>query len=351
MLAPVSTVGVMNERSPRPRLERGDVGEGVVELHSQLTLAGYLVETVHLDRFGGRTHDAVVAFQRQRGLEGTGIVGGETWKSLDEAAHYFGGRLLCRRTPMMRGDDVAELQLLLGSLGFDSGWIDGIFGPQTEAGVADFQRNAGIPVDGVAGPTTVAVLTRLRLSANAARPVASVREQERLRNGPKGIVGRRVVIGDFGYSPVVAGELGKMLRRAGARVLLLHHSDGSTHARAANQFDAELYMGLMAVTNDACMASFYETDSYSSYGGKDLANFAIDELSLALRTPGTVEGTRSPVLRETRMPAVVFRLGPRDGLAEDRREIATAIHDALMRWITVPATAAPATDIGLAKQR
>ncbi len=341
----------MVSRVQRPRLERGDVGEAVVELHGQLTLAGYLVETVHLDRFGGRTQDAVVAFQRQRGLEGTGIVGGETWRSLDEAVHYFGGRLLCRRTPMMRGDDVAELQLLLGSLGFDSGWIDGIFGPQTETGVADFQRNAGIPVDGVAGPTTVATLTRLRLSANAARPIAAIREQERLRNGPKGIVGRRLVIGDFGYSPIVAGEIGKLLRRAGARVLLLHHKDGSTHARAANQFDAELYMGLMAATDESCQASFYRTDSYSSYGGKDLANFAIDELSLALRIPGTVEGTRSPVLRETRMPAVVFRLGPRDTLSGDRREIATAIHDALVRWIDVPTTATHATDISHANQR
>ncbi len=341
----------MSAPHKRPRLERGDVGEYVVELHSKLTLAGYLVETLHPDRFGGRTYDAVTAFQRKRGLEGSGAVGGETWKSLDEAAHNFGGRLLCRRTPMMRGDDVAELQLLLGSLGFDSGWIDGIFGPVTEKGVAEFQRNAGIPVDGVAGPTTVATLTRLRLSANAARPVAAIRAQERFLAGPKSVVGRRLVIGDFGFSPIVAGEVGKVLRRAGARVLLLHHNDGSTHAKAANQFDAELYVGLMAVPDDACEASFYETDSYSSYGGKDIANYAIDELSLALRVPGKVVGTRSPVLRETRMPAVVFRLGPRDGLADDKREIASAIHDALIRWISVPGEGLDEADEERAKQR
>lgn len=325
------------EETPRPpRLELGATGEAVVDLHRHLTLAGYLVETVHLDRFDEATHDAVAAFQRRRGLEATGAVGGETWKSLAEAAHNFGERLLCRRTPMMRGDDVAELQLLLGSLGFDTGWIDGIFGPETEVAVADFQRNAGVPVDGVAGPTTIETLTRLRLSANAARPVAAIREQERLRNGPKGLVGRRIVVGDFGFSPAVAGELGTTLRKAGARVLLLHHGDGATHARAANQFDAELYIGLMAVVKDACAASFYETDSFSSYGGKDLANFAIDALSLALRIPGDVEGTRTPVLRETRMPAVVFRLGPREGLADHKRPIAVAIHEALTRWISVP---------------
>jgi len=321
------------EDSPRPRLQRGDVGPGVVELHRVLTIAGYRIETVHLDRFDGITHDAVTAFQRRRGLEATGIVGGETWRSLHEAGHNFGERLLCRRTPMMRGDDVAELQLLLGSLGFDTGWIDGIFGAETEDAVADFQRNAGLPVDGVAGPTTIDTLTRLRLSANAARPVAAVREQERLRNGPQGMVGRRIVVGDLGQSPGIAGEIGAKLRGEGARVLLLHHRDGSTHARAANQFDAEVYLGLIAVEDEACSASFYETDSFSSYGGRDIANFATDTLSLALRIPGSAIGTRSPVLRETRMPAVVFRLGPSDDLNHSSSAIAGAIHEAMLQWI------------------
>jgi len=73
-----------------PRIRRGDVGDAVVDLHAQLTIAGYLVETVHLDRFGGTTHDALVAFQRRRGLEATGIADDETWRSLAEAGHLFG---------------------------------------------------------------------------------------------------------------------------------------------------------------------------------------------------------------------------------------------------------------------
>lgn len=323
----------MVEAVDPPRLQRGDVGDAVVDLHAQLTLAGYLIETLHLDRFGGTTQEALIAFQRGRGLEPSGVVDDETWRALAEAAHHFGERLLCRRTPMMRGDDVSELQLMLGSLGFDTGWIDGIFGPETEDAVADFQRNAGLPVDGVAGPTTCATLTRLRLSANAARPVATIREQERLRSGPAGLVGRRLVLGDLGHCPSVIGAVGALLRREGARVLLLHHLDGSTHARAANQFDAEFYLGFIATDEDRCSASFYETESYSSYGGKDLANSAIDTLSLALRTPGEVIGTRSPVLRETRMPAVVFRLGPKEELPAVIDATATALHDAILTWI------------------
>lgn len=318
---------------PRPRLQRGDVGTDVVELHKLLTIAGYRIETVHLDRFDGITFDAVSAFQRRRGLEATGVVGGETWRSLHEAVHNFGERLLCRRTPMMRGDDVAELQLLLGSLGFDTGWIDGIFGAETEDAVADFQRNAGLPVDGVAGPTTLATLTRLRLSANAARPVAAVRETERLRTGAQGLVGRRIVIGDLGQSPAVAAKIGGKLRSEGARVLLLHHRDGSTHARAANQFDAEMYLGLIGVDDETCSVSFYETDSFSSYGGRDFANLATDALSLALRIPGETVGTRSPVLRETRMPAIVFRLGPQQELLDSSAAIADAVHQAMVYWI------------------
>lgn len=320
--------------TPRPRLQRGDVGPDVVELHKLLTIAGYQIETVHLDRFDGITHDAVTAFQRRRGLEATGLVGGETWRSLYEAGHNFGERLLCRRTPMMRGDDVAELQLFLGSLGFDTGWIDGIFGAETEDAVADFQRNAGLPVDGVAGPTTIDTLTRLRLSANAARPVASVRELEKLRDGAEGLVGRRIVVGDLGQSPGLAAEIGAKLRGEGARVLLLHHRDGSTHARAANQFDAEVYLGIIGVDDETCSASFYETESFSSYGGRDIANLATDTLSLALRIPGQAIGAASPVLRQTRMPAVVFRLGPQMELGDVSTAIANGIHEAMLQWIT-----------------
>ena len=315
-------------------LALGDTGDRVVDLHGQLTLAGYLVETLHHDRFDEATENAVLAFQRRRGLDATGTVDADTWESLADAGHHFGERLLCRRTPMMRGDDVAELQLMLGSLGFDAGWIDGIFGPETEVAVADFQRNAGLPVDGVAGPTTCANLTRLRLSANAARPVAAVREREQLRRSPRGLVGRRIVVGDLGMSPTLAGEVGAVLRHEGARVLLLHHPDGSTHARAANQFDAELYIGVTVVDDDSMDAWFYETEAFSSFGGRHLAQLATDSLSEVLGRAGDSDGRRTPVLRETRMPAVLLRLGPADVVGARRDEIAGAIHRALVVWVT-----------------
>src|SRR6266545_3977054 len=45
---------------------------------------------------------------------------------------------------MLRGDDVYELQRELGSLGFDAGRVDGIFGPRTLEALLGFQRNAGV---------------------------------------------------------------------------------------------------------------------------------------------------------------------------------------------------------------
>ncbi len=319
-----------------PTLRRGDAGDHVVELHTQLTIAGYLVESIHLDRFGEETERAVIAFQRRRGLDASGEVDSDTWSSLADAAHDFGERLLCRKTPMMRGDDVAELQLLLGSLGFDAGWIDGIFGAGTESAVADFQRNAGLPVDGVAGPTTMSTLMRLRLSANAARPVAAVRERLLLENDRRGLVGRRVVVGDLGVSPTVAGSVGSALRKEGARVLLMHHRDGSTHARAANQFDAEVYLGVSVVTEPLVSASFYETDAFSSHGGRHLAACAIDNLRSVLNLDGVVDGRATPLLRETRMPAVHLRLGPEGDIAPLADTIAQAVASTMRTWVENP---------------
>ena len=46
---------------------------------------------------------------------------------------------------MQRGDDVADLQQRLSTLGFDTGRVDGIFGDRTSRALAEFQRNAGLP--------------------------------------------------------------------------------------------------------------------------------------------------------------------------------------------------------------
>lgn len=57
--------------------------------------------------------------------------------------------------PLMTGEDVLRLQQRLVHIGLSvTGAPDGIFGPQTDAGVRAFQRSRGLDADGVAGPLT-----------------------------------------------------------------------------------------------------------------------------------------------------------------------------------------------------
>lgn len=61
------------------------------------------------------------------------------------------------------GDHVRQLQALLNRdyPAYSNLDADGAFGPKTEAVIREFQRRAGLPVNGVAGPETLAKLDEL----------------------------------------------------------------------------------------------------------------------------------------------------------------------------------------------
>lgn len=69
-------------------------------------------------------------------------------------------RLLKFASPMLRGDDVRELQKRLIARGYACGrsGADGIFGRDTQAAVRAFQGSARLTVDGKAGRQTVTAL-------------------------------------------------------------------------------------------------------------------------------------------------------------------------------------------------
>lgn len=70
-----------------------------------------------------------------------------------------------------RGPQVADLQKRLKALGYYSGNIDGIFGPITEQAVKKFQAAAGITVDGIVGPQTMAALVVMEARKRNEYPV------------------------------------------------------------------------------------------------------------------------------------------------------------------------------------
>jgi hypothetical protein len=68
-------------------------------------------------------------------------------------AHYT--RALFYRFPLLRGDDVLDVQRRLRDLGYRSvGQPDGLFGNQTEEAVRRFQQANDMKVDGIVGPRT-----------------------------------------------------------------------------------------------------------------------------------------------------------------------------------------------------
>jgi N-acetylmuramoyl-L-alanine amidase len=319
-------------------LQRGDHGEEVRDLHRRLAAAGFAPAEVSA-RYTAATDAAIEAFQRDRGLEVTGVCDQFTWDLLVEAGYRLGDRLLYLQAPMLRGDDVAALQLRLSSLGFDAGRVDGIFGPQTEKALAEFQRNAGLPTDGIAGRATIDELCRLGTMADQADPVAVVRERESLRRAPRDLGRRRIVIGDLGGSDALAVALSRLLRQAGGEVVTLHEPDGSLQAAAANRFDAELYVGL--VVNTSSSVAYFATTGFESTGGRRLGELCAEQLRLLLGREGRdpecgVTGARLAVLRETRMPAVLCRVGPPELVVLRSAEIARGITEAVRHWAIDP---------------
>ena len=65
------------------QLKQGSVSNNVLIAQDDLNTLGY--STGGLDGiYGTRTRNAVIAYQRSRGLSADGIVGCDTWRSLQE---------------------------------------------------------------------------------------------------------------------------------------------------------------------------------------------------------------------------------------------------------------------------
>ena len=152
-------------------LSIGDTGSEVFELQYLLSLVGAYeqeIPIISIDGiFGEDTENAVKAFQRNYGINDTGVVTYPTWDQLYRAyigileslpAGYFGETTLVYPGEVLRigsqGEYVTALQEYLNLISntytqIPKVNVDGIFGPGTQAAVRAFQRVFGLTESGI----------------------------------------------------------------------------------------------------------------------------------------------------------------------------------------------------------
>jgi lysozyme family protein len=150
--------------APAGAAAAGDVNVAAL----QVALSARSLYSGTIDGYAGpQTRAAVRALERRAGLRVDGIAGPRVRLSLGRLGrHPLGSRT------MHTGDvgwDVAALEFRLAWHGFPSGNFDGGYGGQVAAAVRGFQRWAGLPADGVAGPATLGALRRHPIPASPLR--------------------------------------------------------------------------------------------------------------------------------------------------------------------------------------
>ncbi len=350
----------------------GARGRGVLDIQMRLLALGYPIDEAERgEEYGSTTTDAVRAFQQRRGLLVDGIVGPESWRELVEASWQLGDRVVYLRSPNMRGDDVRDLQERLSALGFDTGRVDGIFGPRTAGAVHEFQSNYGIPPDGIVADSTVRALRGLpHLAHETAPPAARVREREHLRR-LGGTSGLRIVIdpGHGGDDPgfmgsrgateaacayAIARELEAALAAGGMTVYLTRdHATNpadSQRAKFANKQGADLLISIHVgahsdVSAGGAATFYYGHEKFESEAGARLAELAQRAVCALGLLDGRTHAKTFEILRETRMPAIQIEPGfisnpDEESMLTDptfRRALAQAIAGAVREFTSVPA--------------
>jgi len=314
-------------------LDCGDSGEPVRDLQRRLLRAG--LDPGEWDRFGEGTDRAVRTFQESRGLQADGRCGAQTWSALVEAGYRLGDRLLYVRVPILRGDDISDLQTRLGRLGFFDERVDGMYGPLTAQALLDFQRNTGLSTDGICGPESIVALVRL-----GGRPAQGVKgrlvERERLLAAPRRLLRRRVMIGDVGGLGALASATVRSLSQLGALVVSCADPEQSAQAAEANRFEAEVYLGLGLRPGTGGSCSYYATAGFVSAGGERLAGLTATAVEPQLSGAVHTQGMQFPVLRETRMTAIWCELGPPSLVVEATQRLALALASAVGSWAVAP---------------
>jgi N-acetylmuramoyl-L-alanine amidase len=283
-----------------------------------------------------RTAEVIAEFQKLRGLPTTGTCDHITWTTLVESSWVLGSRLLYLTSPHMRGDDVQAMQAVLAKLGFDCGRADGIFGSNTLRALTEFQQNYGITADGICGVNSIRALERTSSQSGNGPGIVTVREYETLLTSSDSTERPRIVIGCFDNSTRLTRLLVRELRSRGDDVMTIENADPHAHARTANSFSADLYVGVSNASTNATQFAYYETESFVSAGGRMAAELCAEFVRSSQSNHDVVAcGMQLPVLRETRMPAVMCTVGL-SGNAESALGMISALAKAITQWNNQP---------------
>ena len=264
------------------------------------------------------------SFQQNRGLSITGLVDAVTARALEEAKWKLGDRSLnLQSTPLMRGDDVATLQSRLTEMGFDCGRVDGIYGPRSESAVKEFQRSAGLVIDGKCGPETIIGLLRLSRIVSGGAP-SLMRESATQRNRGPALANKVIVLNPAGDDTLiydVALRTEGRLLALGASVFLtrgVSNSPTETERIAfTNQSGADLMISLHRdrYVNELAHGAatyFYGSDAHGVHSivGERFASLVQREICARTDLVNCRTHAKAwDLLRLTRAPAVHINLG------------------------------------------
>jgi N-acetylmuramoyl-L-alanine amidase len=264
-----------------------------------------------------------------------------TFTHLEEARWRLGDRLLwfVAEQPFT-GDDVLGLQTRLLEFGFAVGRVDGVFRQNTDECLREFQRDLGLPGDGICGPATFTALRRLsRPRVTGGRPDA-LRDIELLHRAGPALAGKVVVLdpGHGGADPgnrgwglvesdltldlavLIAGKLkavGVTAYRTRGELASDEVLDDVSRARFANETTADLVVSLHADAHPdphaEGVATFYygsPTRGSVSTTGERFAGIVQRELVARTRLRDNHTHAKTwDLLRYTRMPAIRIEAG------------------------------------------
>ncbi len=143
-------------------LQYGMTGDDVKILEEKLKRLGYY-NAVITGSFGRSVEEGVMAFQKQVGLDPTGIVTRQTWDALNEYTEPQIAPISLLPTLSLgsTGNYVSDLKTKLKALLYYTGPINDTFDLETQNAVKRFQYNNDITASGVVNDTTWNVLNSL----------------------------------------------------------------------------------------------------------------------------------------------------------------------------------------------